>query len=320
MDITKNVTEEALRQLLEQARLPEDEVTSRLKKALSPAYWEELNPSLSVGRDVAPDAVETTAIDSQRQNELLNKFNQQGYFQIEPLLSESLVKSMRECVALLKREGWPPVFAFIYDQFWLVWRIPSLVRLLSAILGPGYQQTFQVWSHYIPARSGAAGWPPHLDGYQEPDRLTVWIPLSDATLDNGCIYLIPKHFFPSKIVETKNTNWSDLEVLLQGSRALPAKAGSILCWDYGVMHWGSICDRPAHPRVSIAVTLVGKQVATLRKLRTGKPTIDGHANLPNFAQRLEAIGTSIQTYCTRELLMMRYQKLAERLLQQLGKE
>ena len=45
-----------------------------------------------------------------------------------------------------------------------------------------------------------------------------------------------------------------------------------------------------------------------------------YCNFPNFAQRLHLIGKAIQTYQKREPLMIRYQEIAQRLLQLLDGE
>jgi hypothetical protein len=44
--------------------------------------------------------------------------------------------------------------------------------------------------------------------------------------------------------------------------------------------------------------------------------LDGTGTPPYFAQRLHLIGKGIQTYQKREPLMIRYQEIAQRLLQQ----
>jgi hypothetical protein len=309
----QGIPEAAMWQLLEQSQLSDSEVHDRLRNALSQNYWQHLNPELAIeGQDSIP---EHQPIDTQSQADLRQRFANQGYIQVPPLLSPERVDPMQTCVSVLRAAGWPPVFAFVYDRFWQIWRSPSLVGLFSHILGTDYRQTFHVWTHYVPARDGAAGWPPHMDGYQEHGKLTVWIPLSDATLNNGCIYVIPKKHFPPDLANRMTTatlSWADVEALLQGSRALPAIAGSVLCWDYDLMHWGSICDRAEHPRMSIAITLISHQVDLQRE----KPSFAGAGRLPTFEERLAAIAVSLKTYQGREPLMIRYLKLAQALSEQ----
>jgi hypothetical protein len=141
--------------------------------------------------------------------------------------------------------------------------------------------------------------------------------LSDATLDNGCIYVVPRDLVSREIASgfsnMRTISSADASALLQSSRALPAKAGSILGWDYTLIHWGSKCGWPGHPRISIAVTFIASDTEpTTRE----PPLLDGSGTPPNFAQRLHLIGKGIQTYQRREPLMIRYQEIAQRLLQQ----
>src|SRR5438093_1083574 len=77
------------------------------------------------------------------------------------------------------------------------------------------------------------------------NRLTTWVPLTDATLSNGCMYVVPKS--TDERVQQAVENYSsrkmsmgDVQRLLQHARALPARAGSVLCWGFGLLHWGSV--------------------------------------------------------------------------------
>src|SRR5207244_2616081 len=98
---------------------------------------------------------------------------------------------------------------------------------------------------------GASGWPPHCDDANRPNRVTVWIPLSDATLDNGCMYVVPR-----------DRAAADADARLQACRALPAAAGSILGWNFDVLHWGSTCTRPGEPRIAISQEFIAPGAAT----------------------------------------------------------
>src|SRR5262249_38655292 len=151
----------------------------------------------------------------------------------EPMLTAPVLEGMRACVAALGRADWPAVFAFAYDHFWLAARRPSLLGALRALLGPGCRQTPHVWVHQVGAERGAAGWGPHKDNAGGQQRVTVWIPLSDATLDTGAIGLIPRHRMPPGLQE----RWYDLAAfdradvlaMLHAARPIPARAGSAVC-------------------------------------------------------------------------------------------
>jgi hypothetical protein len=315
----QQVVEETVRQLLEQTRLREDEVTSHLGRALNPVYWERLNPDLSVSESATGEGIEATAIELEQQNEIVRKFAQEGYLQIEPILSASVIERMRDAIEVLRKNDWPPVFTYVYDQFWLVSRVPSLVRVLSAILGPGYKQIPHIWTHYVQPCKGAGGWPPHVDGPGRSIRVTVWIGLNDATLENGCIYLIPKHQTPEKIAQNftkiQSIEWSDMRTLMHHTQALPVRTGTILGWDFQVIHWGSICNQIQHPRISISQEFIGENI---KPHKDEIPLLDVHSSLPTFSQRLQVISQAILAYERFEPLLIRYTELAQRLIKGLG--
>jgi hypothetical protein len=100
-----------------------------------------------------------------------------------------------------------------------------------------------------------------------PAILNVWIPLNDATLDNGCMYVVPREFdadftrtdnhhaHMNPAAEVQRGKSSKIQFPLHGVRALPAPAGSLIAWYGNTIHWGSSCSRYAKvPRKSIALT------------------------------------------------------------------
>ena len=120
----------------------------------------------------------------------------------------------------------------------------------------------------LPHRDYSAADSLHRDGEEEdhPAILTVWIPLNDATLDNGCMYVVPREFdtdfartdnhaHMNPATEVRRGLSSKIQFPLHGVRALPAPAGSLLAWYGNTIHWGSTCSRYAkEPRKSIALT------------------------------------------------------------------
>jgi hypothetical protein len=171
----EKVSREIVQQLLDRARLSEDEVESRLKSALDPVYWEGLNPGFTVGRQTNGEIPETNPLDIENVYELRRSFERKGYFQTDQILPESVLKPIRECIERLKAERWPPVFVFVYDQVWQVSNAPSLIRLRSEFLGPGCKRTSRVWCFYVNPAPGSKGFAPHADGFGRADRLTAWI-------------------------------------------------------------------------------------------------------------------------------------------------
>jgi len=311
---------EAFRELLERTRLPEPEVAARVEQALSPAYWARLNPGLSVGqRDATPGAMETAPIADEQQARLVARWAREGYLRIPSLLSGPALDRMREAVEVLRREDWPASFAFVYDQFWLVPRAPSLVRLLSALLGVGYRQTADLWAYYVPARHAAGGWPPHQDYPGQPGRLSVWIPLTEVTIDDSYVSVIPRDAVPVGLAEA----WRDMTAiergdvgtLLKSSRALPAPVGAVLCWDGRVIHWGAASGPDGGTRISLGMGFIGEGGDPAG---WEHPLFDPQAGLPAVAERLRVIGQTILEYRRNEPLMIRYEALARRIVDRAG--
>jgi len=244
-------------ELLAQVRLSDKELGSRYELAVSEGYWRELCPHVPL--DSAQALPDVPAVNHQLVEDCVNQLRTRGYFKTGPLIPESTLTSMRGCVEAVRKAGWPPVFAFIYDPFWAVTRVPFVAEFLLADLGDEFNIIMsRVWCYYVPPSRGAGGWTPHADAYSNPaNRLTVWIPLTDATLDNGCMYVVPKDFAyggapPKRERLRLGTVSSDYALeLLHSCKALPAAAGSVLGWDPQTIHWGSKCHEPSDPRISI---------------------------------------------------------------------
>lgn len=220
-----------------------------------PEFWKRLNPALSVSErpfDPRPH---------------VEQFRAEGWFQTDPVLD---VSSLRAAVESLAAAKLLPVFAFVYDEFWEVHRGAAVSALLSALLGPGYSQKPYVWIQIVDRASSSSGWPPHVDRDPPTEDISLWIPLTDATLDNGCMYLMPSY-----------ASRDDL----QSIRALPAGAGSVLGWRQDLLHWGSYSSvRATEPRISIALEFD----------RGGG--IDPRAPLPSLEERLNLIAKQILKY------------------------
>jgi hypothetical protein len=309
---------EAVLELLEETRLRPSEVGERLEKALDRRYWERLNLSLSIDVEDGEkiDAAAAADAEALKQQKLADRFATEGYFQIDSLFSEAVVEDLKTGIEAVRQAGWPAVFAFVYDQFWQTARAPKLVGLLTRILGPEFRQSCHLWSHYVPADSGAGGWPPHIDNPGRQDRVTVWIALNAATLDNACLYLIPKHLTPAGVAENfaglDSFSHADVTALLQGGRALPVPAGSVIGWGPDVIHWSALrSSGQSHPRISISQEFLA---ASATPRQDELPLFPVQSRLPTFAQRLYAIATAILAYQRVETPMIRYLELAQRLV------
>ena len=301
-----------LDKFFELASLTESEIAIRMKRALSRDYWKQLCPDLSLTELIS--ATQEKAITDEHLRELEQQFSEEGYFRCEGLLNSEWMLRLANCIELLRKKDWPGVFAFVYDDFWLLTMGSAISRLLTTILGSGYRRTSHIWAYFVPAIDGARGWPPHVDGDQGQKRVTIWIPITDATLDNGCMFLIPQNLISKEhVARFRSSNPGDFEdttCLLQSSRALPSAAGSVLCWDYGIIHWGSISRKASNPRISVGFSFIGPNT---KETKAEPPLFDGITGLPSFEDRLRLVGKAILTYQFREPLTFRYLELAKQL-------
>jgi hypothetical protein len=298
--------------LLQKARLRPEEIERRLAQAVDIGYWDRLNPFLTTHRkapEESPWAAERPTLP-----EMAAHLREHGYFPAQPAFSRALMEKMVAGVEVLRREGWPPVFSFVYDEFWFTAQCPSVVTLLSSVLGVGYRQNSKIWTYYVPASRATHGWHPHMDNDFEPEgRITIWIALSDATLDNGCIYVVPSDRLPDSLrgrsyASIQSVQKDELNALLQGCRALPAPSGSILGWNHSLIHWGTMSTGTTVPRVSVALEFVG---ANSPAHKDELPLLD---DMPPFRERTRLIAKALLDYQRFEPLVGRYAGLAERLL------
>jgi ectoine hydroxylase-related dioxygenase (phytanoyl-CoA dioxygenase family) len=126
------------------------------------------------------------------------------------------------------------------------------------------------------------------------------------------MYLVPENLTPERIRgryrQEDTFSLSEMDALLQNTRALPVEAGSVLVWNDKVIHWGATCVEPDEPRISISFELTGEDAD--RKDETS----NGDDYITELNERLYVIGRAVRSYVRFEPLMKRYSSLAERLI------
>ena len=305
----------ALWELRARALAEVPDLDAQLKNAFDPGYWRNLNPAAAVGGSEPAQASESAGLDLSIVERPLQMLSTFGYFQTSPIVAGPAVERMRRCFEVTRNAGWHPVFVFVYDDFWWAFRGPALVRFLTAALGEGYVQLPYVWGHYVPANS--SGWRPHVDGPSALKKLTVWLALNDATLDNGCMYVVPRNAdtegTSDRFHETDSFKRADILKLFQNIKALPAVAGSYLGWGAYLIHWGSTSGPLAVPRISISVEFACRPPDSPDK----KPRfVEAHpaAPLPSLDTRLRFIAKVIKNYEYFDAGVVRHLALAERII------
>jgi hypothetical protein len=300
-------------QLLGELRLDEQEIVVRLEQATDEQYWSRLIPWLSV-HGAQRRVTEQAPLDEAALSDLRLRMETDGYFQLPPLFSRADIDRMRAGVDALRAAGWPPAFAFVFDEFWDLVRTPSVVQLFETALGAGHRQNAHVWCHYVAPVSGSSGWIPHIDGRNRPNRMSIWIPLTDVGLDDGCMYVVSRRGMPERLgtVGISSVTWPELRGALHRTRALPAHAGSVLGWAFDVMHWGAMTGRPAGPRISVALEFLGPHA---EPFDDEQPLVDGRSREADLRLRLLCIAKSLLLYHAFEPGANRYRGLAERLIE-----
>jgi hypothetical protein len=255
------------------------------------AFWRELQPNLSIEGTAEADGFQLGDVPT-----LMEHLRFEGYVNVAGVVPEPLVLAMRACIAKLHERHIPLAFAFVYDEAWQVFK--GLTSFMEAALGNGYRALPDFWVWHVVASEAAHGWSPHRDRVQptldrnnSPHSLTVWVPFTDATPLNGCIYMLPAHLddrFKQRVWDGEGNN----HVLApQNIRALPATAGSLLAWNQAVLHWGGRASRLAlGPRSSAAFEFQrGDKAPFNRPLLDPKKT-------PPFQQRLGLVGKQVIQY------------------------
>ncbi|CAE8696683.1 unnamed protein product [Polarella glacialis] len=282
------------------AQLPdlERELTAaeRARLLSQPEYWAALCPALHVGDPemarLAADSVldvDPDLVDECRERMLLD-----GYFNIdaaftpeEPESGRSLdwavdVAALADGVKRLTEAGWPASFLLMYDEPWIM--AHQLKNFMLMTTGNRLIMDFSFF-HVGGGRSASGatevtagakssrGWPPHRDrGTDEaaaafrtdgtPKYSTTWIPLTDATTTNSCLYAVSQRHDPGYFAGDFGKN--PLQAVFckpeafQHIKALPCPAGSLVHFSHRLIHWGSAADedwqrrRSEGPRIALS--------------------------------------------------------------------
>lgn len=228
----------------------------RFEALADPALWHSFAPTLHVGdARLSAAAMQPMAFDASSLAGLNANLVREGYFQLPALDWGVDVAHVAAGVSAVVAAGYLPVFAFMYDQPWFMYA--RLHALLASVLDEHYMMMPAFWAWHVDGAREGAGWRPHRDlGHRTllPDRrpkaMTVWLPLTDATPQNGCMYILPADRDPHYGTPRDH----EISVDLQSVRALPSEAGGLLAWTQAVFHWGGRARTPvAAPRISLAV-------------------------------------------------------------------
>ena len=251
--------------------------------------------------------------------------------------ADAMVQSTAEGIALLRQWGWHPLFILVFDEPWLLF---SALRPILAVANPASTDfalnwDFMAW--FLDPAQQERGWPPHRDRRtlaigEHTDYMTVWLALSDATPDNGCIYVLPASFDPhyaerevpcdeqGECAQGAAEPYSDDNIEnVQDIRALPCKAGQALCWSGRLLHFGGRCGRHASgPRIALACAVSTKDFEDPRMRIPLDGRVGGAAGreairMPSMEERLQAIAVQLWQYEGAVVLLPNTKRLLDAL-------
>lgn len=246
-------------------------------------FWRALAPDLTVSGELA---IEYAEIAPETLRRIRRSLENDGYFEVPELISGSAFERCRDAVRLLELRGWPAVFVYVFDEPWRLFT--ALHNLLISILGEQYRAVAGFWAWNIPPLDSAAGWRPHRDRGEvtisngRTELLTLWLALTDATQQNGCIHVVPASCDSGYATSDLNPDLPNVAL----GRPVPAKAGTVLGWTHHLLHWGGRSSSAADgPRVSLSMEFQRGDVPLRDALIS--------YGIPPFDLRLALIGAQI---------------------------
>jgi len=261
-----------------------------------PEFWKKLNPYLHISDNPFTENPQQYPIEPGKMSQHVRQMVKEGYLQTDPIIPRDACSALVPAVQNIFRLGLPAPFAFVYDEFWQL--LDRLSNILTPLLGADYKFIPDFWVWHIPKHDHAGGWGPHRDFQHgrhalrqdgRPTLVTLWIPLTDVTPLNACMYVLPLHHDPNYPDNISNQTVAHNQ--LQSIRALPAEAGSILGWNSYVIHWGGKSSEWARqPRISLGIYFQSGDI---------EPFDEFAMNIPcpvPFEFRLGAIGRGILMY------------------------
>lgn len=208
-----------------------------------------------------------------------------------PSIPAALVQRCRAAIERVIAAGAPPLAAFAYDA---PWELQLLLAEHAAAALDGEAVLLPAFWAWRLGDEHARGWEPHrdrpanpIDERGAPSSITLWVALTDATTDNGCIHVLPAPLD----VQYQNPQASCEVLHVQCVRALPAPAGTVLGWTHALLHWGGVARAGRGGRTSIAFELQ----AAAHPPRPDEPTFP-RGWFPDPAQRRALIERQWQQY------------------------
>lgn len=265
-------------------------------------FWRSLAPDLSICESPASDdePPREQPVGSDLAS-IAGHLHEHGYFHLPAHIDAAKLAPLRQALDALQGAGIPAVFIYMYDEPWALLR--GLSPLIQYFLGDQFALLPNFWAWNIPLTDGAGGWPPHQDCQAQTRftgaddatdsvliSLSLWVPLSDATIHNGCLSVLPRALSDQV---PPDGSLSD-ELLAQGIH-LPAEAGAVLGWTQDLYHWSNqVTDQAVElrhpPRMSLSLEFQNTAFEPL-----SEPLLNIY-RAPSFTDRIGLIALQIPKY------------------------
>ena len=267
------------------------------ENALHREGWRSLCPFLSMKDGSGDDPAEKRAKEIEPSAGLdawRAELWEDGFCRMESVLPGGVLLRLARGVAQVREKTGSAVFALLYDEPWeLLRRLWWMLEELCG--GDDLRVVPRMWVWYLPPSEGAQGWAAHRDHSEpslrkdgSPNILTVWIPLTDATPQNGCIYALSADADPGY---AKAQGHRISEAQWQSIQAIPAKQGDVLCWNHHLLHWGGRSSSQAkQPRISLAFEVQRNDAPPM-----GTPLLEAGRVL-SFKERLGLVSLQLLRY------------------------
>lgn len=299
---------------IKQCTFTEGETQSFAERAQNPDYWISLCPAMTITTN-RPNTDPLGELDSDLTT-AIDDYRTYGHCAVHDAFARAEIQELETAINMIRQAGWPLIFAFVYDMLWKIGRATKLRVFVSTLIGPGYQPTISLWVNYVPATRGGSGFPPHRDNVRPGHHaVTCWVPLTPATPDNGCIYVIERNSEnPDERIDLSGCNVTASQVLsaLPRVRALPASPGSFLAWPNDTIHWGGMFLRGQQARIALSFHFASADFENIDSSLRESMLIE--QPLPRFEDRLRWVCQSMLRFTRRDPLLERFAPVAHRLI------
>jgi hypothetical protein len=203
--------------------------------AQSAEFWRRLAPGLTIS-DTLPSRVIERSEAAVRQDR--ERLSTEGYVHMDQPGIVAPYDAIANAMERIEQARLPAAFVAVFDEVWaMAAQMQGVVSDLletDAALVPDFWATFS-----RPGDAGAAAGRKRpgkaLNDDGSPNTLSAWMPITEATTENGCVYVVPS--MHDKNYDNGSNDRADAG--LQAIRAVPAKPGDVLIWTGETYTWQS---------------------------------------------------------------------------------